>query len=240
MCDPVTLAGVALTGLSTGLNYMAQSKAAKARDGALAAERTRQNRLDQEADALNLKSQDRYQDFEGQQDERTASLAEMFTGQEVAPPDASEALPATSSNITIREEAKQRGKAKDFTDRTGTALAELRSFGDLLGGIGREQARDAGSIGQIGGFKRGSSGVLGFELDEASQAGNELKFGADLAGGFGGLALNAGLSGASPFGGGSAGIVKDPWAGTRAVGGVVDPWAGMRSKPGFGIASLYG
>jgi hypothetical protein len=41
MCDPLTIAGVALTGLSTGLNAAAQSKVANAREDAMAAERIR-------------------------------------------------------------------------------------------------------------------------------------------------------------------------------------------------------
>jgi hypothetical protein len=233
MCDPVTIAGVALTGLSTGLNYAAQAKAQNARDDAMAAERIRQSGLDKEADALNVQSQERYEGFEGKQDERSSSLADFFTSQQVPEPGAAEALPASSSNIAVRNEQKERGKAKEFTDRTGTALGELRSFGDLLGGIGRDQARDAGLIGQIGGFKRGSSGVLPFELDAASHAGDGLGLFADLAGGAGGLATSYGLSGTGGlFGGGS--LPKTASIPTARPGIVGDPWSGMRSKPVYG------
>lgn len=234
MCDPVTIAGVALTGLSTGLNYAAQAKVQNARDDAMAAERIRQNTLDQEASALNTQSQDRYQDFEGQQDQRASSLADFFTSQDVAEPDASAALPATSSNITVREEAKQRGKAKDFTDRTGDALGELRSFGDLLGSISRLQGRDAMQIGQVGGFKRGSSSVLGYEMDAANSAGNGMKLFGDLAGGFGGLAMNAGLSGSGPsLFGGSKLPATAPIPTAR-------PAANPRLMSGQSLYSLYG
>lgn len=233
MCDPITIAGVALTGLSSGLNYAAQSKVQNARDDAMAAERIRQGTLDQEAQALNAQSQDRYQDFQGQEDQKAAQLADYFTGQEVAAPSAEAAIPASSSNITVREEQKQRGKATEFTNRTGNALGELRAFGDLLGDVSRLQARDAGQIGQIGGFKRGSSGVLGYELDEAGQAGNGMKLFADLAGGAGSIATSAGLSGGSLFGGGGAA--------KTAARSVPDPWAGLRNAPsGSSLFNLYG
>lgn len=236
MCDPLSIAGLALTGLSTGLNYAASAKVQGARDDAMAAERIRQGTLDKEADALNAQSQDRYQNFDEKEGERTAQLADYFTGQEVAEPSAEAAVPVSASNITVREEAKQRGKATDFTNRTGQALAGLRSFGDLLGDTSRLQARDAGQIGQIGGFKRGSSNVLGYELDSANQKGQGMRLLGDIAGGFGGVALNAGLSGGNLFGigGGTAPVV---------AGGVADPWAGKRvanAARGAPIFNLYG
>lgn len=201
MCDPLTIAGVALTAGSTVANYTANQRVQSARNDALAAERIRQNALDQEASALNAAAQDRYKDFEGQQGEKAASLADYFTSQQVAEPEAAAALPTSSSNIVTREETKQRGKARDFTDKTGIALGNLRAFGDVLGGIGRSQARDAGAIGQIGGFKSGSTNALNYELDAASQAGNGLRLLGDVLGGVGSVGLSAGLSGSNLLGG---------------------------------------
>lgn len=166
----------------------------------MAAERIRQSGLDQEAAALNTRSQDRYKDFDGQREQREAKLADYYKGQEVAEPDASAALPASASNITVKEEAKQRGKATDFTDRTGAALGDLRSFGDLLGTTSRLQGRDATQVGQIGGFKRGSSNVLAYELEAANSKGGGLKTIADIAGGLGKVGISAGLSGSNFLG----------------------------------------
>lgn len=198
MCDPATIAGVALSAASAAANAAAQAKVQRARDDAMAAERIRQKGLDQEADALNLKSQDNYQNFEGKQEETAGKLADYFTGQQVAEPTPEAALPTTSSNITVAEEAKQRGKAKEFTDKTGTALGSLRSFGDLLGANSRLQARNAMEVGQIGGYKRGSSNVLSYELDAANSKGAGLRTFGDILGGLGGIATNAGLSSTAP------------------------------------------
>ena len=194
----MTIAGVALSAASTAANASAQAKVQRARDDAMAAERIRQNGLDQEAQALNLKSQDNYQDFEGKQEETSSKLADYFTQQAVPEPTPEVALPTTSSSITVAEEAKQRAQAKDFTNRTGTALGELRSFGDLLGANSRLQARNAMEVGQIGGYKRGSSNVLSYELDAANSKGQGLRTFGDILGGIGGIATNAGLSGPAP------------------------------------------
>ena len=190
----MTIAGVALTAGSTVANSMAASKVTRAREDAMAAERIRQNGLDQEAQALNTQSQDRYQDFSGQEEKAATKLADYFTGQQVAEPSAEAALPTSASNVVVAEEQKQRAKARDFTDKTGTALGRLRAFGDVLGENSRLQARDASQIGQIGGFKRGSSNVMAYELDAANQKGNGLKLFGDVLGMGGGLLTSAGLS----------------------------------------------
>jgi hypothetical protein len=124
----------------------------------------------------------------------------------------------------VAEEAKKRGEARAYADQQGNALGDLRSFGDLLGGIGREQARDASEIGQINSFKRGSAEVLPFELEAANGKGKTAQLFGDVLGLGGSLAVGAGLSG--------------------GLGGakVVDPWAGMRSvgKPSGNLFSLFG
>lgn len=233
MCDPLTIAGLALTAGSTVANYAANQQVQAARNDALAAERIRQNTLDQEAAAINAQSQDRYQNFEGQQEQKAQQLGDYFAGQEVAEPTTAEALPTSTSNITVQEENKQRGQAREFTDAQGRALGNLRAFGDLLGGLGRLQARDASLVGQIGSFKAGSSGVVPYELDEASRAGDGLKLFGDVLGGLGSVGTMAGLSGGSLFGIGAA---AKP-AANVAIGPAI---AAAGTSPGLRLGSLYG
>lgn len=197
MCDPLTIAGLALTAGSTVANTVAANQASKAQARTMQAERIRQSGLDREAEALNAQSQQRYTDFDDKEGAKQQELGEYLTGQSAAEPAASEAVPSTSSNITVMEEAKQRGKAKADTNASAQNLASLRSFGELMGTIGRGQARDASEIGQIGGFKRGSQSVLPFELEAAAQKGAGLRTLGDIMGGFGSIATGAGLSGAS-------------------------------------------
>lgn len=208
ICDPITIAGIALTVGSTVANTIAKNKIADARAGAMAAERIRQGGFDQEAQALNQQSQGRYEDFGEQQDEKASELGQYFTDQKIeAGADNASATqemtaPQSGSEVTVREEAKQREKATAFTDQQGMALGNLRAFGDVVGDIGRKQARDAGQIGQIAGFKRGSSNVLPFELEAANGSAGGLQTFADVLGLGGSLAIGKGLSGGA----------ADPWS----------------------------
>jgi len=232
MCDPLTIGGIVLTGASAAASNAAQSQVSRARDDAMAAERIRQGELDREAAAHNVVAQDQYQDFSGKQGDRAKTLADFFTAQEAAPIDKSgpAALPASGSNITVQAEDKARGEAKAFTDKTGTALGKLRSFGDLMGELGRGTAREAGYIGQIGGFKKGSSAVLPYELEAANSKGGGMKMLGDILGGLGKIGIGAGLSGSSLFGGAASNPVSSFGAGaTRAAGGAFD----RLSVPGY-------
>lgn len=210
MCDPLTIAGVALT----GAGYVAQNQgaraASRARDSALAAERIRQSGLDQETAALNAQSQDRYQGFQGKQDERRNQLADYFVQNDAqAAPETQGVLPQSNNVVVNNEISARRGEAREATDKQGEALANLRAFGDLLGSTGRLQGRDAAQIGQIGGFKRGSNNVLALELNAAQQKGAGARGLGEALQGIGGLAIQGGLRGpgagglslGNPFGG---------------------------------------
>lgn len=235
MCDALSIAGIALTVGSTVANYTASQQVEAARNDALAAERIRQNTLNQEADALNLQSQDRYRDVETQRATVAQEIGDYVAGQSVEPQTPQDILPSSSSNVTVQEEERQRAKARQFTDQAGAALGELRSFGDLLGGIGRDQARDASQIGQIGGFKAGSSNVLPFELDTASKAGDGLKLFGDVLGGAGSIATGAGLSGQGLFGFGG----MTPAAATTTAAAANIPFPRPRPQ-GLVLGSIYG
>lgn len=209
MCDVITLAGIALSAGSTVVNSMAASKVAQAREAAMSAERIRQQQLQQEAAALNAQARERYDDFSGQQDQTAQQLGDYFKGGNTAgdkpstdPTDpnatAGTVLPSSSSQLVQTEQDKQGDKARAYTDQQATALGALRSFGDLMGGIGRDQARDSGYVGQLGNFMRGSSNVLGLELEQANHAGDGLKTFGDLLSGVGSISTAYGLSGGTP------------------------------------------
>jgi len=206
----------------------------------MAAERIRQHGLDQQADALNTQSQDRYKDFSGQQDQKASELGQYFADQKIENAGANQAatqelnVPQSSSNVVTQEEDKQRGKADAYGQQQGEALGNLRSFGDLLGGIGREQARDAGAIGQINGFKQGSSAVVPYELEGANSAGAGAQMLGDILGLGGTVALGKGLSG-------GASSLKTFPAAPKAVASA-DPWIinGVNARVPSNLYSLYG
>lgn len=203
MCEPLTIASIALTAGGIAANQIAQSKVQSARNDVLAAERIRQKGLDAEAAALNTQSQDRYQNAEAQQEAKSKELGDYFKQQQIENQTAANdgtkaqiaALPTSGSNITVQAEKDARGEARDFTNRQGEARGDLRSFGDFLGGVGRLQARDASKIGQLGGFKKASSDITALELDAANGAGNGIKMFGDLAGALGQAGIAKSLQG---------------------------------------------
>lgn len=229
MCDPLTIASVALTAGSAAANNAAANKQASAQASAMAAERTRQARLDDEARGVNQQARNRFENVGEQQEAKATELTEEFTGPANRGADLISAmLPRTSSNITMQNDERERGEATDFANQQGEAMARMRSFADLFGELGRGTAQDASQIGMLGGFKQGSQGALPFELEAASMKGGNLRNAADIMGGLGSIGLNAGLSGAqmpSLFGPKtSANLVSGPAvAGGRAIRPVARP-----------------
>lgn len=242
MCDPLTLIGAVASAGGVAMNMAAQSRVQAARNDALRAERIRQRSLNNEADAINKNSQDRYKKFDRTQERNSKRLQDYYSSQDVPEPSKESALPTSNSNITIAEEAKQRDQASALTDRTANALGDLRSFGDTLGSRSLLQGRDANLVGQIAGFKEGSSNVLPFELEEANQKGQGLQLFADILGGLGGLAVSKGLSTAAPFKANTS--LGGFLGGTSVNPGVTTPMApALTRAQGVhygGLSSLYG
>jgi hypothetical protein len=236
MCTPMMIAGIALAGASSAANMASQRKVANEREDVLAAERIRQKRYDTEAQGLNTQSQDRFQGFEGQQAGKAQELGDYFQGATTGSPAndiAGQVMPSSSSDIVTQEIANQSGQADAFVNQQGGALASLRSFGDLLGDHSRMQARDASMIGQLGGFKRGSSAVVPYELEEANQAGSGMGMLGDILGGIGSI---AGQAGGGMFGGAApavSGAAPGSFRAAQEVG--LDQGLKLRGN----LASLY-
>ncbi|MDB5616219.1 hypothetical protein [Tardiphaga sp.] len=197
--DPITLAllGGAATGVGSWLNGSAQDKVNAARDKVTQDERARQQALSGEADKINDGSIGRYGNFDTQLADKSSQLASFFKTPVTTPttPNTVAALPPTSGGIVDREIADKTGIADAYVNHQADSLGNLRSFGDLFGGIQRSQAHDATMVGQLGGFKRASSGVEALELDNANRAGNSQKMWADITTGLGKVGLTAALAG---------------------------------------------
>lgn len=238
MCDPVSIAGLVLSAGSAVAGQMASSQAASARNDVMAAERIRQQGFDRETTALNDASQKRYEGFQSQQDQKATQLGDYFAGQQADAAAAANAgtaalsVPQSSSNLTVQNEAQERGDARKSTNQQAKARGNLRAFGDVLGSTNLLQARDAIQIGQIGGFKKGSSGVTSFELEDANNAGSGMKMFGDLLGLAGGAATSYGLKGSyvgSTLGAGASSVANSGIAAARA--------ADRASVPGYSAAS---
>lgn len=175
----------------------------------MAAERARQNRLDEESFALSEAARARYDGAPEQMAERETSLGDLYRETaEAAPARPMASAPPTSSNITTSaiegESARTSAESEDMRRRRAKAM----SFGDMFGDMSIAQGRDAGRIGQIGGFKRGSQNVLPLELDGAASRGSGWMMLGDLLNMAGGVATTRALidpaSLAAMFGQGAA------------------------------------
>lgn len=236
MCNPAMAIGAVMMAGSLVANNQAQKKVDKARAGALEAESIRQRMFDEENTALNTQSQDRYQDYETKQGDKAQDIASFYSANE-SPSDAPSAIPINDSgNITVqREMAKKSGEASAYGDQQNAALASLRSFGDLLGGISREQSRDASQINLVNSFKQGSANVLPFELEAANAKGGNLRtLGALLQAG-GSAAMGAGMGGLVAPGAGTTSAA--PLAQQQATGLTIqqNANAGLSGLPKFGL-----
>ncbi|MGU3656820.1 hypothetical protein [Methylobacterium fujisawaense] len=241
MCDPLTIAGAALSAGGIAANSIGQSQVAAASNRAAAAESARQAQLRQEAAGVQAHSNSLYQDYAGKQADRATDLASYLRSNQLPAqgqaPSTVEA-PATTSNITTQGEASQRARADGFAEQQAGALADMRSFGDLLGTNALAQGRDASQIGQIGNFMRGSASVLPIELNAASHAGDTFKTLGGLGGGLGKVGIAAGINGSTLgniFGGAasSGGNVSTslPTMAASGVGSIANAYAGLPAAP---------
>jgi len=205
-------AGAGSTLLSSLFAGNAQDEVNAARASTFGAERGRQGALDAEAAGVNSGALQRYAGFDTQMADRAKTLGDFYksaVGAGTVLPGST--VPASTSDLVNREIDNRMAIAKAFGVQQGEAKGNLQSFGDLLGRISLNQARDAGTLSQIGGYKKGSAGVNALEMDAASHAGDSEKQLADLFAGLGKVGLSAGLSGAlAPVAAGATAAVGAP------------------------------
>lgn len=176
-----------------GGSIVANTIGAKKRDDAIAstmaAERMRQNKLDEEAFALNATMRDRYVDPVGDTAERSSALADMYTAALDQPSSRPvTALPQSDSNLVVTSDATAAAGARADAEDNARRLGAFRGFGDYFGDMSRLQGRDSATLGQIGSFKRGSQSVLGSELEAAQGKGGGWMMLGDLLSAAGGIA----------------------------------------------------
>jgi hypothetical protein len=155
MCDPLTIAGGAMAVGSAAANSAAAGRVSRARAAVLAAERARQAAYDQEAQAINTRSQDRYTTFGDQQTQRSQSLGDYFSNARET--DSTGVVPQSNSAITVREDADRSAEASEATAKQAASLGNLRAFGDVLGGAGRLAVGAGLSGGSLGGLFGGAT-----------------------------------------------------------------------------------
>jgi hypothetical protein len=208
MCDPVT-ASIALTVAGTASQAAAANQAKKAMQGAQNAERIRQKAYQDESAAVQAGSESRMS--KANQDKGQAEAEAARNADYAAATAAAQAPTATvganlagdqTANAVIASENARAGQqALGYAGQQGKAKAALQGYTDLNLGNALANARAMEQQRQLGNFMQGSSGVLGLEMEEASQKGAGLKTLGSLlstAGTIAGTGAGAGWWGSAP------------------------------------------
>lgn len=189
MCFPFAIP-LALMAAGTVANYFGEKQASHASENAFNSERDRQSNLSDQQTARFQDSLDKTQAMldpaavAAAANKREASLASA-----IVPASQTNAayLPGSDSApsvvATAADKAGEGSKATSLN--LAHAIAALGGTGDQLQTLNTGIGRNSESIGQLGGFKAGSMGVLDSEMQAAAQRGSFLR-------GIGGLAQTIG------------------------------------------------
>ncbi len=213
MCDPFTIAGLALTAASTAASAISSRKVEKNRNRAQVAENQRQRDLQNKSIDAVQETQKNFdpalqrEQLAAAEQARADDLARNATGGGFSVSD----IPiAGSAPRVVRETAAKElsegiGRGKDFAKNLGV----MGGFGDLqfdnrlmLQNLGEQQ-------GLLARESAGSSAILPLELQKANRSGNTLAGVGDILGGLGSVANLAGATGYNPFG--SAAVAPTPY-----------------------------
>ena len=203
MCDPLAIAGVALTLGSTFLSSRAANKVERSRNAAINTETNRQEELQKRAQATLLQNTKKFtpenvnQGIQAAQDARTERLQGNVTGGDtLADVNFSPSAPKIVMEDAARRVNEGLASGKEFAGQ----LAGLGAFGEQQFGTRLDLSRLAESMGQFGTESRNSAAILPLELNKANRAGDSLSGIADITGSLGSLANFGSAVGANPFG----------------------------------------
>lgn len=199
MCVP--LIPLALFAAGTVAKFIGEKQAEKARNTTFNAERDRQKAFEGEQTA---KFQDSLDQTKGMQDPAAQAAAaakrEDTLASAIVPASApGNYMPGSSSAPSVVATASDAAGAKSAENSASfaRALAALGGTTDQMQGLNIGIGRNNQSIDQIGGFARGSMGVLDGEMKAASAKGGFLRGVGGLAQQIGGAWMGA--SGGSPI-----------------------------------------
>lgn len=208
MCLPLLAIGAIATAAGTAAKFFGEKQAERARDKTFNAERARQEALSQQQQARFQDSVDRTGAMTDPAAHAQATAAREGVLADVITRSGAPGgyLPGSSSAPALVATATDKAGAKSEANSMSLAhaLAALGATGDQMQGLNIGIGRNSQQIGQLGGFKAGSMGVLDSEMKAAAAKGGFLR-------GIGGLAQQLGMaamSGGMGGGGSAAGAAK--------------------------------
>ena len=180
MCDPVT---AALMAASAGATYSGNKRAQRKMEGAATAERSRQKAFAEgQQNALDASINNRnYTNSQKSINDAKSALQKDYTandngatgfGVDAGAPE----IAAGSDNQTVSDSySRGEGRAKTAANENATRMAALQAFGNTMQNQQLANTRYAQDSAVLANMAQGSMGVLPYELQAASHAGDSLK-----------------------------------------------------------------
>lgn len=208
MCVPLLVAGAIAAAAGTAAKFFGEKQAERARERTFNAERDRQEKLSGQQTERFQDSLNRTQEMASPAAMAAAAAAREGSLAAAIVPQGERGsyLPGSSSAPSVVAAASDRAGAESAatSSQFARAMAALAGTGDQMQDLNIGIGRNSQQIGQIGGFKAGSMGVLDSEMQAASAKGGFLR-------GIGGLAQQLGMAAMSSgagAGGSAAGAAK--------------------------------
>ncbi len=204
MCDPITLAGLALTAGSFVTSAIANNQVEEQRSQVALSEATRQENLQRQAIGQIDTATERFTPEtvnQGIEEAAQARIDRLQGNVEGAGDQDPNDLPLTASAPRIvretaaRELNKGLGEGKSFAARLG----RLGAFGESSFQRNIDLGRLGETLGQLGTESRNSAAITPLEFESANRKGGTLRGISDILGGLGSAANLGSSVGFSPF-----------------------------------------
>lgn len=176
MCDPLTIGGIGLTGLSSIAHMQGETERAGERDRVQRAERVRQRGFEQESQglfdqALNRVDKTRQDaDTKSAEDKRTGDVTRQLETT-ATPVDPSEATQPQDTSVVKSSNARELLKALNVGKTRAQRSAAVNAYGDNNLGVGFDLSRFGVRQVQLGNASQRSASLLPLELQEANTKG---------------------------------------------------------------------
>lgn len=245
MCEPMTIAGLGLTGASMVAKMAADSQVQGARSGVGASEARRQEGFEAQSQNLfkdslaNVQRDKQEADRTAAEDKRTSeSVATLEAAPN--PTNPSDVAEATDSSVVKGSNARQLIKALNLGKLRAGLAAKVNAYGDANMNTGITLGRNGMKQGQVGTAAQRSAALLPGEYDTANRAGDGLFALGDALGVAGKVAGTAGAFGAGPTwsslfdAGGATNVTPNIGSGPVRQGGYGPAWGGGENSSFFG------
>lgn len=234
MCDPMTIASVAISAVGTGMQMQAQKKAQKAINNAVNANGIANDKLREQSRQGVVDTTQKFsrESFDRNQADETGKVQAKLTDALSAGKLPGEYYGGAQSENTRGYTEQKTTETNDFSKQMADALARLRGFGQGQA-VNTQRVQRAGEVvGMNQNKEAGNNAVLPLQIEAAKQKGSSPL--GDLFTGIGSATLGPSLSSSGSFLGDVGAGLKSGLNGT-GFGTGYDVSKAVRTNPAFGF-----